>query len=270
MGIFTGDFIFVGDIGRPDLLETAVGMKNTAKIGAKQLFNSIQKIKILPDYLQIWPSHGAGSACGKALGAIPTSTLGYEKMFNWAFQCNEESDFVSTLLTGQPEPPKYFSLMKNLNKSGPPNRKKRDVIAIKTVEKLQEVMTSVQQIVDIRDVESFASGHIEKSINIPYNNSFTTWCGWLLDYKTETLIILDEEKVRVEEVIRDFESIGLDNIIAFVPVKVIQRLNRLESYKEDTSIELYPHIKGGSVKLIDVRSKKSGRKDIFMMQYISL
>ncbi|MGH1328173.1 MBL fold metallo-hydrolase [Bacillus pretiosus] len=256
MGIFTGDFIFVGDIGRPDLLETAVGMKNTANIGAKQLFNSIQKIKILPDYLQIWPSHGAGSACGKALGAIPTSTLGYEKMFNWAFQCNEESDFVSTLLRGQPEPPKYFSLMKNLNKSGPPIRKKREVIAIDTVEKLQEVMTSVQQIVDIRDVESFASGHIEKSINIPYNNSFTTWCGWLLDYKTETLIILDEEKVRVEEVIRDFESIGLDNIIAFVPVKVIQRFNRLESYKEDTSIELYPHIKGGSVKVIDVRSKK--------------
>ncbi|TNP09361.1 MBL fold metallo-hydrolase, partial [Bacillus tropicus] len=171
IGIFTGDFIFVGDIGRPDLLETAIGMKDTAKIGAKQLFNSIQKIKTLPDYLQIWPSHGAGSACGKALGAIPTSTLGYEKMFNWAFQCNEESNFVSTLLTGQPEPPKYFSLMKDLNKYGPPIRKKREVFAIKTVEELQEVMRSVQQIVDIRDVESFASGHIEKSINIPYNNS---------------------------------------------------------------------------------------------------
>lgn len=130
IGIFTGDFIFVGDIGRPDLLETAFGMKDTAKIGAKQLFDSIQKIKILPDYLQIWPSHGAGSACGKALGAIPTSTLGYEKMFNWAFQCNEESDFISTLLTGQPEPPKYFSLMKNLNKYGPPIRKKRKVMLL--------------------------------------------------------------------------------------------------------------------------------------------
>ncbi|CDN36970.1 MBL fold metallo-hydrolase [Bacillus thuringiensis] len=210
IGIFTGDFIFVGDIGRPDLLETAVGMKDTAKIGAKQLFDSIQKIKILPDYLQIWPSHGAGSACGKALGAIPTSTLGYEKMFNWA----------------------------------------------NTVEELQEILKSVYQIVDIRDVESFAAGHIEKSINIPYNNSFTTWCGWLLDYKKETLIILDEEKVKVEAVIREFESIGLDNIIAFAPLKVIQRLDRFESYKEKTSIELYPHIKGGSVKVIDVRSKK--------------
>jgi hydroxyacylglutathione hydrolase len=206
--------------------------------------------------LQIWASHGAGSACGKGLGAIPTLTLGYEKMFNWAFQCNEESDFISTLLTGQPEPPKYFSLMKHLNKYGPPIRKKRKITTINTVEELQKVMRSVQQIVDIGDVESFAFGHIEKSINIPYNNSFTTWCGWLLDYKTETLIILDEEKVKMEEVIRDFESIGLDNIVAFAPLKVIKKFDILESYKENTSIELYRHIKDRSVKVIDVRSKK--------------
>ncbi|PFB92716.1 Zn-dependent hydrolase [Bacillus cereus] len=256
IGIFTGDFVFVGDVGRPDLLETAVGIKETAKKGAKQLFDSIQKIKKLPDYLQIWPSHGAGSACGKALGAIPTSTLGYEKMLNWAFQCNEESNFISTLLTGQPDPPKYFSLMKNLNKLGPPIRKKRDIISINTFEGFQEITKKVQQIVDIRDVECFAAGHIEKSINIPYNNSFSTWCGWLLDYKKETLIILDMEKVNVEEVIRDFESIGLDNIIAFAPSKVIQRFHSLESYKEKTSNELYPLIKDGSVKVIDVRSKK--------------
>ncbi|QBP90316.1 MBL fold metallo-hydrolase (plasmid) [Bacillus mycoides] len=256
IGIFTGDFVFVGDVGRPDLLETAVGIKDTTKKGAKQLFDSIQKIKKLPDYLQIWPSHGAGSACGKALGAIPTSTLGYEKMLNWAFQCNEESNFISTLLTGQPDPPKYFSLMKYLNKLGPPIRKKRDIISINTFEEFQEITKKVQQIVDIRDVECFAAGHIEKSINIPYNNSFSTWCGWLLDYKKETLIILDMEKVNVEEVIRDFESIGLDNIIAFAPSKVIQRFHSLESYKEKTSDELYPLIKDGSVKVIDVRSKK--------------
>ena len=88
--------------------------------------------------MQIWPSHGAGSACGKALGAIPTSTLGYEKMFNWAFRCNEESDFISTLLTDSQEPPKYFSLMKNLNKYGPPIRKKRKRTAINTVKNFKK------------------------------------------------------------------------------------------------------------------------------------
>ena len=85
MGLFSGDFIFVGDIGRPDLLEKAVKVKGSSEIGAKQMFKSIESIKDLPDYIQIWPGHGAGSPCGKSLGAIPTSTLGYEKQTNWAF-----------------------------------------------------------------------------------------------------------------------------------------------------------------------------------------
>lgn len=127
MGIFTGDFVFVGDVGRPDLLERAVGIKDNANISARQLFKSIQSIKNLPDYLQIWPSHRAGSACGKALGAIPSSTIGYEKMFNWAFKVEEENNFVTALLAGQPEPPKYFSMMKKLNKFGPPLRKKNTI-----------------------------------------------------------------------------------------------------------------------------------------------
>ena len=102
-----------------------------------------------------------GKRMWKSIRAIPTSTLGYEKMFNWAFRCNEESDFISTLLTGQPEPPKYFSLMKNLNKYGPPIRKKRKSTAINTVEELQEILKSVYQIVDIRDVESFCRSYRE-------------------------------------------------------------------------------------------------------------
>ena len=81
MGLFTGDFVFVGDVGRPDLLEKAAGVANTKEAGARDLYHSIQKLEKLPDYLQIWPSHGAGSACGKALGAIPSSTLGYERLF---------------------------------------------------------------------------------------------------------------------------------------------------------------------------------------------
>jgi len=83
--LFTGDFVFVGDIGRPDLLEKAAGMKGTQDIGAKQMYESIKKFEVLPDYIQVWPGHGAGSACGKALGAVPSSTVGYEKLRNWAF-----------------------------------------------------------------------------------------------------------------------------------------------------------------------------------------
>jgi len=76
IGVFTGDFIFVGDVGRPDLLEEAAGMLGTKEVGARQQFSSVARFKDMPDYLQIWPGHGAGSACGKALGAIPSTTLG--------------------------------------------------------------------------------------------------------------------------------------------------------------------------------------------------
>jgi hydroxyacylglutathione hydrolase len=83
------------------------------------MFQSLKKFKSLPDHLQVWPAHGAGSACGKALGAVPGSTVGYEKLSNWALKIEEEEKFIQTLLDGQPEPPKYFAMMKKLNKVGP-------------------------------------------------------------------------------------------------------------------------------------------------------
>src|SRR4051812_33259378 len=118
VGALTGDFVFVGDVGRPDLLERAAGAHGSMKKAAEQLFQSIQRFKALPDYLQIWPGHGAGSACGKSLGSMPQSTLGYEKLFNWAFAEMSEADFVRQVLEDQPVPPRYFTSMKAVNRSG--------------------------------------------------------------------------------------------------------------------------------------------------------
>ena len=105
MGAFTGDFLFVGDVGRPDLLERAANQKGTMEASARRLFSSLQRFRSLPDFLQIWPGHGAGSSCGKSLGAVPQSTLGYEKLTNWAFLVDDEDRFVRQVLEGQPDPP---------------------------------------------------------------------------------------------------------------------------------------------------------------------
>src|SRR5690606_27739245 len=115
VAMVTGDFVFVGDVGRPDLLEKAAKVVGTMEVGARQLFRSLQQLADLPDHLQIWPGHGAGSACGKALGAMPTSTLGYERRTNWAFGIADEAAFVAAVLEGQPTPPAYFAMMKHLN-----------------------------------------------------------------------------------------------------------------------------------------------------------
>lgn len=122
MGLVSGDFVFVGDVGRPDLLERAVGVSGTMEAAARQLFHSLQRFRELPDYLQVWPGHGAGSACGKALGAVPQSTVGYEKAINWAFDIRTEAAFVEAVLAGQPDPPPYFAQMKRVNKAGPAPR----------------------------------------------------------------------------------------------------------------------------------------------------
>src|SRR5438105_1630118 len=115
MGVFTGDFVFVGAIGRPDLLETAVGVAGSAEAGARQLFQSLKRFAGLPDHLQVWPAHGAGSACGKGLGAVPSSTIGYEKLFNPALQIADEQKFIDYILADTPETPPYFAVMKRLN-----------------------------------------------------------------------------------------------------------------------------------------------------------
>ncbi len=120
VAMVSGDFLFVGDVGRPDLLETAAGVTGSKEASARALYQSVQRLAELPDYLQVWPGHGAGSACGKALGSLPTSTLGYERRTNWAFQARDEAAFVITVLAGQPATPRYFAVMKRINRDGPP------------------------------------------------------------------------------------------------------------------------------------------------------
>ncbi|MGH7539581.1 MAG: MBL fold metallo-hydrolase, partial [Gemmatimonadota bacterium] len=114
MGLVSGDFVFVGDVGRPDLLETAAKVSGAREPSARRLWASIQRFLELPEYLQVWPGHGAGSACGKALGAVPETTVGYEKRFSPAIDRARrgEEPFVRFILEGQPEPPLYFARMK--------------------------------------------------------------------------------------------------------------------------------------------------------------
>src|SRR5215212_699242 len=149
MGALTGDFIFVGDVGRPDLLERAAGMSGTMEKSAHQLFQSLQTFKKNPDYLQIWPGHGAGSACGKSLGAMPQSTLGYEKLFNWALAETAEEAFVREVLAGQPEPPAYFAMMKRINRDGPSPSPR----TIPPIIDVSRVAALKEPIVDIRSTQ---------------------------------------------------------------------------------------------------------------------
>ena len=213
--VFTGDFVFVGDVGRPDLLEKAAGIVGTQEKGAKQMFDSIQRFSELPDYVQVWPGHGAGSACGKALGSVPSSTIGYEKIRNWAFKlATDEKAFVDYLLDGQPEPPKYFATMKRLNKVDRPLLVEVPKHAKLTKEQFLTAYKDGLKVIDTRDKVDFAKGFLPGSINIQGNNSFSTWAGWILNYQEQFILVAD--KSQMEDLTRKLMRIGLDNIYGFV------------------------------------------------------
>ncbi|KHE69716.1 rhodanese-like domain-containing protein [Halobacillus sp. BBL2006] len=235
MGIFTGDFVFVGDVGRPDLLEKAAGAAGTASTGAKQMFQSIEKFKELPDYVQVWPGHGAGSACGKSLGAVPVTTVGYEKENNWALQHDREDSFSEELLSGQPEPPKYFAMMKKLNKEGPALLDDTEVKSI-SISKVDEYSNDQTIIIDTRDAEAFSNGHLEGTINIPFNKSFANWAGWIAEYDEQIVLIAKTEEV--SEVKKALQSIGLDQIIGYISATEVESQSGLETYPSITPKEL--------------------------------
>ncbi|MCB0633571.1 MAG: MBL fold metallo-hydrolase [Saprospiraceae bacterium] len=212
---FTGDFVFVGDVGRPDLLEKAAGVKGTQQIGAEQMYDSLLEFAKIPEYVQVWPGHGAGSACGKALGAVPSSTVGYEKIRNWALQMlSDKSAFIDYLLDGQPEPPKYFAMMKKLNKTDRPLLTSVPEVPRLSNEVLQKEFAGGTMIVDTRNKLEFAKAFVPGSINIQHNSAFSTWAGWMIGYDQPFILVLPENEI--EDVTRKLMRIGLDNIKGFV------------------------------------------------------
>jgi len=251
---FTGDFVFVGDIGRPDLLEKAAGMTGTMNAGAQQMFKSIDRFSKLPDHIQVWPGHGAGSACGKALGAVPSSTVGYEKIRNWAFRfANDEKGFTNFLLEDQPEPPKYFAMMKKLNKVDRPLLTSVPTLKELSNDAVLEAMGKGIKLIDTRNKTDFAAGHIPGSINIQGNNSFATWAGWFLSYD-EPFILLADPSTH-DDLVRKLMRIGLDNIMGFVPstagfVAAGGELNKTNIINIDT---LKSKLNDANVQVVDLR-----------------
>lgn len=218
---FTGDFVFVGDVGRPDLLERAAGMAGTMEASARLLFRSLQRFKELPDYLLIFPGHGAGSACGKGLGGVPQSSVGYERLSNWALAVEDEDLFVREVLSGQPEPPPYFAEMKRLNKRGAAFRAQETMPTLLPDEYLPRIVESGAQILDVRPVAQYAAGHLQGAYGIELNKPFATYAGTVLSYDRPIYGV--GEPAHAREVVSRLTLIGLDDVRGWLSPSAIQR-----------------------------------------------
>ncbi|WP_274651358.1 MBL fold metallo-hydrolase [Paenibacillus humicola] len=253
-GIFTGDFVFVGDVGRPDLLEKAAGERGTSEELARQMFRSLTKFKELPDFMQVLPAHGAGSACGKALGAVPSSTVGYEKRLNWALQYCDEEEFVNQLLSGLPEAPKYFAMMKKFNKDGTALLSQVEQPVRAPID-AEAVSNWVKEgiVVDTRPSNRFAEQYITGTINIPWNKSFVNWAGWLLSYDLPIYVLAQEE--HIPAIARSLQSIGLDQLAATMNPSVVGIAGQDgQAYDNVTIQEANESIQLGEIYVLDVRN----------------
>ncbi|WP_248932237.1 MBL fold metallo-hydrolase [Sphingobacterium siyangense] len=253
----TGDFIFVGDVGRPDLLEKTAGQIGSQEIGAKQLYASIHKFSKLPDDLEIWAGHGAGSFCGKSLSTIPHSTLKEEKQNSKALQFkNDEQGFVKYIMDGQLTPPKYFAMMKQLNKAERPLLIQVPIHPRLDQTVFQKAIDNNLLIIDTRSKDEVAKGHIQGSLHIENGKSLSTWVGSLLDYQQQIVLITNES--HTEDLTRKLMRIGMDNIYGFVTG--LDKMN-VELEKSDlVSIgELKKHLDKKDMQIVDVRTESEYR-----------
>jgi hydroxyacylglutathione hydrolase len=215
VALLTGDFLFVGDVGRPDLLEQAAGLAGTQEAGARQLYASLRRVAGLPCHLQILPAHGAGSACGKALGSVPFSTFGYEAKFNPALRLaldGTEEDFVKFILSGQPEPPAYFADMKRVNRLGPavlgtlhaPRQMHPDEISTRLDDPNFVVL-------DTRDDRAaFLARHLRGSLFAPAAK-FPDFAGSYLTPENEIVIVV-EDLADADEFVRSLQPARLISV----------------------------------------------------------
>ena len=254
--MLTGDFVFVGDLGRPDLLDEAAGFVDTRFRGARDLFASLRdRFLTLPDYVQVMPAHGSGSACGKALGAIPASTVGYERNFSWWSQYlknDDEQGFVDELLSGQPDAHAYFGRMKIENKIGPAVIGDMPELVEYTANELRSALDADFVIfVDTRHNSKVHEGTVERSLNIPGVAKAASYGAWVYDPQIEDrpLVLLAGSLEEAQQMRDHLMRVGIDTVRGY-----ITSLDGLELVKPKL---VQPEALDGfdGVMLLDVRNR---------------
>ena len=211
-GVLTGDALFIGDVGRPDLL-ASVGV--TAEELGRMLFDSVQhKLMGLPDAVRVFPAHGAGSACGKNLSTERQSTIGEQRAFNYACQPMSEADFVEVVTAGQSAAPAYFAYNAELNKQA---RDPRDIDAVVPAlddAGVEAALSRGARVHDARDVQEFAMGHLRGSVNVPADGRMAETVGMVFAPDDEIIVIAPDGQE--QEVATRFARIGYDHVVGYV------------------------------------------------------
>lgn len=246
--LYSGDVLFVGDVGRPDLL----GEKATRGL-SEQLFTTVtEKLKRLPDDVVVYPGHTAGSACGKKIGDAPSTTIRAEKMGNYAFQPEERDEFISQVMADMPKPPTYYPTLKVVNKVGAGKVEALPAPVAMSADEVRAAMDGGALVVDTRTPEAFGEGHIPGSFFAGAGGSFHAWMGWMAPYERD-IVIVGGGEWSVDEVVTALRQIGLDRAVGYLEGGIDGWQGELERTPMITADELATSL--DAYQVLDVRNE---------------
>ena len=227
VAIFTGDLLFVNDVGRPDLRDADTDPHELAG----QLYDSLfQKILSLPGDLKVYPAHGAGSLCGRALGSAPFTTIEQETRLNWAAQIHDRAEFVKQMTSNLPDRPAYFSFDVGINLQGAASLARLAPLRVIAESELKQAAASGATVIDTRSAASFGAGHFPGSLNIGIGSAmFSTWCGFFVPGNSRIILAVSDEaaaaKARLE-----LARIGFDQILGYIIADTLQETSPLSQH----------------------------------------
>jgi hydroxyacylglutathione hydrolase len=255
--VLTGDTLFIGDVGRPDLL-ASIGV--TADELAEMLYHSLERLRGLPDSTLVYPAHGAGSMCGKSLSQETVSTIGEQKKFNYALQPMSLDDFKRLVTTDQPEAPDYFVYDAIKNRQERPDLDTTLSASLRPLSwaEVLELHGRGAQLLDVRDAADFEGAHVAGSLHIGLRGKYATWCGTVLNHE-QPIVVIGEPGTEEEAVMR-LGRIGFDNVAGYLK----DGLRALEPYPEHlrtipriTAAALAEQLETADAPLVlDVRAEK--------------
>ena len=211
--VLTGDTLFIGDVGRPDL---AGGKGYSAEHMAGMLYDSLrQKLMTLPDEVEVYPAHGAGSMCGRNISKETWSTIGQQRLFNYALKPMSREEFVKMMTTDLPEAPAYFSQDAELNRTGAAVLKELPPPAELDAAELKRLAAQGYLILDVRGGAAFGNGHVPGAINIGLGGQFASWAGTLIARQTPILLVAEEHEA-VEEAVQRLARVGIESVKGFL------------------------------------------------------
>jgi len=264
VALFTGDTLFIGDVGRPDLREKAGNMKAKRQELAEMMFQTIQhKFTGLPDNALVYPAHGAGTLCGKNISSDKSSTLGNERMGNWAFKEQTKEKFIDALLDGQPFIPSYFGYNVDTNKTGAPIL--RNALA-KIPFKLNGAIDNGALVIDVRDEATFKRGHIKGSLNIQATSKsakFETWLGAIVEPDEKFNLVIEHPK-DLEDILERVAVIGYEVNLLSVATSDTMNLETMESL-DLNDFKKHPD----NYTIVDIRNTSEVEEEKFFESAIS-